>query len=86
MKLVIFWAANAWNTMKLPYLRKAQYPFLNITREEDPIQNVDSGDRNSSLEKFFMKIPRCDDVNAQDVEKQLISSDPELHMNDDEIV
>ncbi len=34
-------------------LEKARCPFLDITYEEDPIQNISSEEENSVLEKFF---------------------------------
>ncbi len=49
--------------------RKAWCPLLNITQEEDPTQNIDSEDENSTLEKFFLKILERGDVNVQGVDE-----------------
>ncbi len=57
MKDVIFWAADAENAVKLSCLRKAWCPHLGITYEEDLTRNISFEDENSSLEKFFLKIP-----------------------------
>ncbi len=52
VKDIIFQAADAWNDMKLSFLRKAWCPFLDIMYEKDTTQNVSSEDENS-LEKFL---------------------------------
>ncbi len=54
MKDIIFWADDAWNAVKLLCLRKAWCSLLDITYE-DFTQNIDLEDKNSWLEKFFLK-------------------------------
>ncbi len=67
-------------------LRKEWRSLLDIKYEEDSFANVGSEDEKSALEKLFLKIPRYDDVNAQDVDGRLITDDLEFNANDDEIV
>ncbi len=54
--------------------------------EEDPTQNIYSENKNSLLEKFFLKISGCGKVNAQNVDERLMTDDPEFNMNGDKIV
>ncbi len=44
IKDVIFWVADAWNTVKLSCHRKSLCPLLDIMSEEDLTQNISSED------------------------------------------
>ncbi len=71
MNDVIFWAAvlgTPWSCFILKNYGILSY----IIYEEDLTQNVSFKNENSLLEKLFFKIPRCGDVNVQDVDEWLI--------------
>ncbi len=59
--------------------KHSRYPLLVIMYEVDPTLNTGFEDKNSALEKLFFKIPGCGDVNVQDVDKWLITDDPEFN-------
>lgn len=80
MKDVIYWAAEAWQGVQESSLRKAWSKILNAKfLEDNEVENID-------LAKYFKKIPGCQEVTEEDIEKWVTSGDDgQLDLDDQDI-
>ena len=81
MKDVVYWSAEAWQSVKASTLRRAWSKNLRVEFVET--ENVRD---DMNLSKLLKKIPGCSSVVNEDIQKWVSADDNVLDLNDDEIV
>ena len=83
MKDVIYWSAEAWEKIRPSTLRKAWTKILNAVFVEG--DEVDHHVNNNTLQRFFKRIPGCEEVLEEDVEAWITGDNNELELTDADI-